>query len=311
MRTIDLFSGVGGLSLGFKSQDFKIIGAIDNWDKAVQTYNNNFNILGHKAISHDLTAYKEIDFNSNYGLIECVIGGPPCQDFSSAGKRIESQNANLTVVFAEIIKKISPKFFVMENVSRAKNSFSYLRAKKILKESGYKISELILNASFCGVPQSRKRFFSIGEKNGSVDNFMDNIISQSISKKPLTIREYFGDNLNINHYYRHPRSYQRRAIYSIDEPSATIRGVNRPIPKTYTPHSKDSVKDLEGIRSLTYKERAKVQTFPDEFIWDGTKTEIEQLIGNAVPPKLAGFVAHSLKKYIENGYYGDNQLSFI
>ncbi len=106
-----------------------------------------------------------------------------------------------------------------------------------------------------------KRFFSIGEKNGLIDDFMENIINQSISKKPLTIREYFGDNLNINHYYRHPRSYKRRGIYSIDEPSATIRGVNRPIPKTYTPHAKDSVKDLEGIRSLTYKERAKNPNF--------------------------------------------------
>jgi DNA (cytosine-5)-methyltransferase 1 len=116
----------------------------------------------------------------------------------------------------------------------------------------------------------------------------------------MTIKDYLGNSLGIEHYYRHPRSYQRRGIFSINEPSPTIRGVNRPIPKNYQSHSGDTAPISDKIRSLTTIERSYLQTFPKNFIFEGTKTDLEQMIGNAVPVKLAEYVANCLKEYLES-----------
>ena len=154
-----------------------------------------------------------------------------------------------------------------------------------------------MDASYCGVPQLRKRLFVIGRRFGR-DSFLDELLDDGLSRKRLTLREYFGDSLKIQHYYRHPRSYARRAIFSVDEPSPTIRGVNRPIAKGYSGHPGDTSSIKEGIRPLTTKERSMIQTFPENYILCGNKTHVEQIIGNAVPVKLAEYVASCLKKYI-------------
>ena len=117
----------------------------------------------------------------------------------------------------------------------------------------------------------------------------------------MTVRDYLGDSLGITYYYRHPRNYNRRGIFSINEPSPTIRGVNRPIPKGYKINSCDPQNiNLKDVRPLTTKERSFIQTFPKDFIFEGTKTDLEQMIGNAVPVNLAKFVAFSLLEYIKN-----------
>ncbi|WP_300965901.1 DNA cytosine methyltransferase, partial [uncultured Muribaculum sp.] len=120
----------------------------------------------------------------------------------------------------------------------------------------------------------------------------------ALSSKEMTLRDYFGDSLGVDYYYRHPRSYARRGIFSIDEPSPTIRGVNRPLPAGYKLHSNDPVKDLDGIRSLTLRERSMIQTFPETFNFFGSKSDVEQMIGNAVPVKLGTFVANAINKYM-------------
>lgn len=89
----------------------------------------------------------------------------------------------------------------------------------------------------------------------------------------------------------------RRGIFSIDEPSPTIRGVNRPIPKTYRQHPGDAALLSKQIRALTTIERSYLQTFPETFIFEGSKTDLEQMIGNAVPVKLAEYVARCLLDY--------------
>lgn len=119
----------------------------------------------------------------------------------------------------------------------------------------------------------------------------------------MTIRTYFNSidkALDIEHYYRHPRSYKRRGVFSIDEPSPTVRGVNRPIPKTYQPHPGDAALVSLNVRPLTTLERSYIQTFPNNFIFQGSKTDLEQLIGNAVPVKLAEYVSSCLAQYIQN-----------
>ena len=118
----------------------------------------------------------------------------------------------------------------------------------------------------------------------------------------MTMRDYFGSTLKLEAYYRHPRNYNRRGIYSLDEPSATVRGVNRPVPPGYKIHPNDvPVKDLSEVRSLTTNERAQIQTFPADFQWVGGKTAREQMIGNAVPVSLATFIGDALNRFLLNG----------
>lgn len=230
---------------------------------------------------------------------EMIVGGPPCQDYSSAGKRNEELGrADLTLSFAEIVKSIKPQYFIMENVDRIVKSKRYQEAIKVFKKAGYGITAKTLDASYCGAPQKRKRHFVIGSLKHE-DDFLLPILEKNLSQAPMTIREYFGSKINFEHYYRHPRNYSRRGIYSIDEPSATIRGVNRPLPGGYPGHKNDSTKDFSQVRPLTTKERSLVQTFPENFQLVGSKSDVEQAIGNAVPVKLAEFVGSCLNEFLK------------
>lgn len=293
MRIIDLFSGCGGLSLGFLKGGFDVVGAYDFWDPAIECYRDNFSHpikkLDLSNVDDVVRELKDIDF-------DMIIGGPPCQDFSHAGLRIEGARANLTRSFSEIIKRIKPKWFVMENVDRALRSGAYLEARGIFKESGYGLTEIVLDASKCGVPQKRKRLFVIGKLDVR-DGFILNEVMCGISKDSMTVRNYLGDSLGIEYYYRHPRNYNRRAIFSIDEPAPTVRGVNRPIPDGYLGHAGDPVSISENVRPLTTFERARLQTFPEDFKFKGAKTNLEQMIGNAVPVELAKYVAVTIMEY--------------
>lgn len=296
METVDLFSGCGGLSLGFQNAGFDILAAFDKWEPAVKVYKDNFN---HPIYDTDLGSEEGLEFVKSLKP-QMIIGGPPCQDFSSAGKRDETLGrADLTISFANIVTSAQPDWFVMENVERIIKSRILKEALKIFKKAGYGISYQVLDASLCGVPQSRKRFFLIGNKN-SADNFLNPYLNKNLSNRPMTLFDYFGNSLGIEHYYRHPRSYARRGIFSIYEPSPTIRGVNRPIPKGYTKHDGDPVEVSDKVRSLTTKERSLIQTFPDHFVFNGTKTNLEQIIGNAVPVKLGEYVARCIKEYIND-----------
>lgn len=281
--------------MGFQNAGFEIVGAFDLWVSALECYNKNFD---HNAEALDLSK-KNTALKSIRPLApEVIVGGPPCQDFSSAGDRTEGARANLTVSFAKIVKSLRPKYFVMENVSRAQMSHAYKEACKLFKDAGYGLTEQILDASKCGVPQKRKRLFCIGALNEQ-DGFLDAYLAHNQSVLPMTVRQYFVSNcfqLPGEFYYRHPRSYSRRAIYSIDEPSPTIRGVNRPKPPEYQKHANDATEPA-AVRSLTYRERALIQTFPNDFQFGENQMETEQMIGNAVPVNLAFHVANALKAF--------------
>ncbi len=303
IRTVDLFCGCGGLSLGFQNAGFNIVAAFDSWLPAIAVYRDNFqHPVFDKNLAND-DAYLDIaKFNP-----EVIIGGPPCQDFSSAGKRDESLGrADLTLSFANIISQIKPRFFVMENVERITKSRILKTVLEIFKETGYGLNSSTLNASYCGVPQVRKRYFLIGHFGGK-DNFLDFYLTKNQSYKPMTVFEYLGDSLGIEYFYRHPRSYNRRAIFSIHEPSPTIRGVNRPVPKTYKKHQGDVGEVNEALRPLTTIERSYIQTFPRDFKFKGNKSDLEQMIGNAVPVKLGEYVANCIleyrKDFSKNTYY--------
>lgn len=296
MRVVDLFCGCGGLSLGFEKAGFDVVAAFDKWPAALEVYHRNFN---HDAEELDLSnIFESVHVISHYKP-DMIIGGPPCQDFSSAGQRNEDGGrGTLTTHYAKIISIIRPQWFVMENVDRITKTQKLIDAKEIFEAAGYGMTQYVLDASYCGVPQKRKRFFLIG-KLGEENDFLMPILLAGVAKKPMTVRDYFGDSLGVEYYYRHPRSYVRRGIFSIDEPSPTIRGVNRPMPDGYKIHSNDPVKSKEGIRPLTTKERSYIQTFPASFEFVGTKTDMEQMIGNAVPVNLGRYVASCIQQYID------------
>ena len=123
----------------------------------------------------------------------------------------------------------------------------------------------------------------------------------------MSMYDYFGDSLGTEYYFRVPRSYTRRGVFSIYEPCQTIRGVDRPIPKGYKGHPSDPVEIGPKVRALTVLERSYVQTFPKSFVFEGTKTNLNQMIGNAVPVKLAEYVAKAILEYDSQYKEGCNQ----
>ena len=291
MRVIDLFAGCGGMSLGFENAGFDIVAAFDNWDAAITIYEINFS---HPIYKKDLGADDVVQQISALHP-DLIMGGPPCQDYSIAGKRELGKRANLTIRFAEIVSTVKPTWVVFENVYNIERFSTVTVLKQMLSDAGYGITTRVLDASRCGVPQKRQRFFLVG-KLGERDGFLDEALTSNLSNKQMTVRDYLGDTLNTEFYYMHPRSYNRRAVFSIDEPAATIRGINRPIPENYMRHHADKADICDGVRALTTRERGYIQTFPDTFKFPGAKTDVELAIGNAVPPALAMYVANCIKQ---------------
>lgn len=292
MRVIDLFAGCGGMSLGFENAGFDVVAAFDNWDAAITIYESNFS---HPIYKRDLSADDVIQQISDLQP-DLIMGGPPCQDYSIAGKRELGKRANLTIKFAEIVSAVKPMWVIFENVYNIERFSTVTVLKQMLSNAGYGITTRVLDASRCGVPQKRQRFFLIG-KLGEKDDFLDEVLASNLSSKQMTVRDYLGDTLKTEFYYMHPRSYNRRAVFSVDEPAATIRGINRPIPENYKRHHADKADIRDGVRALTTRERGYIQTFPDTFEFPGAKTDVELAIGNAVPPALARYVANCIKQY--------------
>lgn len=282
------------MSLGFQNAGFEVVAAYDNWLPAIEVYRDNFK---HPVIRKDLSNPNVVE-EIRLHKADIIVGGPPCQDFSIAQHNIyRGKRANLTIAFSNIIAFVSPKWFVMENVYNIEKSPVFRRALKTFKKAGYGITKGIFDASLMGVPQMRRRYFVIG-KLGCKDDFLLAGLNSDLADKRMTLKDYLGDRLYTEFYFMHPRSYNRRAIFSINESSSTIRGSNRPIPANYVPHKADKTINLTKVRSLTTKERSYIQTFPESFVFKGTKSNLEQLIGNAVPVKMAQYFAeHILEKF--------------
>ena len=232
---------------------------------------------------------------------DMIIGGPPCQDFSIAGKRdFRGKRANLTLKFGQIVSNVRPQWFVMENVYNIEKSPVFDEVLALFKSAGYGITKRVWDASYMGVPQMRRRYFVVGKLGENDDFLLDGLLS-GLSKERMTVRRYFKDKpIHAEFIYQHPRTYKRRAIFSIDEPLSTIRSVNRPIPSNYVIHPADKTSDLTKVHVLTTKERSYIQSFPESFELIGTTSAIEQAIGNAVPVKMAEYVARTILSFSSN-----------
>jgi len=170
LRVVDLFCGAGGLSLGFRSAGFEIVGGIDSDVTSIQTYSENFGPS--KAIAADLSQVSSAEVVKLLGVsrVDVVVGGPPCQGFSVAGKRIESDNRNtLYRHYLDIVSELQPGAVVIENVPTIRSLYGGRVALEIeagLSALGYKVATAVLNAAHFGVPQARRRLFFVAVKSG-------------------------------------------------------------------------------------------------------------------------------------------------
>ena len=297
MRAISLFSGAGGLDLGFEKAGIEVVMANDSWDVATETYSANR--PGAEILTGSIDRHATALINAGrQNKVDMVFGGPPCQDFSSAGWRTgEGERAGQTVNFADVALGIRPEWIVMENVNTIMSIGSRYARMIIeqIKKAGYGITAQVLDAVDFGVPQFRKRFFLMAKMGGRDDDEELMALIGRKKRQRQTVKEY-DPSLGTEYYYRHPWSFERRAIFSVDEPSPTIRGVNRPIPPRYRIHRNDAIGDLSQVRPLTTEERATLQTFPRRYRFVGNKTEREQQVGNSVPPMMAKAVAQAIRK---------------
>ena len=193
-NVLDLFCGCGGLSLGFEMAGFDVKLAIDNWEDALVTYRKNHK--GTKTINGDLLSLKPEDVETKYGIhnVSVIIGGPPCQGFSVAGKRIIDDDRNkLYKSFVRFVAHFQPKAFVMENVPNILSIGGGAVKDAILNDFsglGYNVTYKVLTASDYGTPQNRRRAIFVGLHDGKKFAFPERTVkdlvttSQALSDLP-------------------------------------------------------------------------------------------------------------------------------
>jgi len=189
---IDLFAGCGGMSLGFEKVGFKGVLAIDNWQDALDTYSRNRQDATTQCA--DLSAVDPVMIKKEYGIndVSVIIGGPPCQGFSVAGKRIvEDKRNELYKSFVRFVDVFRPEAFVMENVPNILSLGKGVVRNSILKDFeqlGYTVTYKVLMASDYGVPQNRKRAVFVGMKDGATFEFPEPTVQTKV-----TAREALSD----------------------------------------------------------------------------------------------------------------------
>ena len=324
MKVVSLFSGAGGLDLGFEKAGFDIVFA-NEFDKTIwATYEKN-----HKA-PLDKRDIRKILSNE---IPDCdgIIGGPPCQSWSEAGalRGIEDERGKLFYEYIRILKDKKPKFFVAENVSGMLANIHKEAVKNIIAEfdkAGYNMSVSLVNAVDFGVPQDRKRVFYIGIRKDLHKTF--NLVAPKVKK--LVLKDAIWDLRDsvipalkfnktngtkckvLNHEYMtggfSTIYMSRNRVRSWGEPSFTIQagGRHAPIhpqaPKMVfiEQNKREFVKGKEDLyRRLSVRECARIQTFPDSFEFVYTNlSDAYKMIGNAVPVQLAFVVAEEIKNIL-------------
>lgn len=338
MKVIDLFCGAGGLSKGFEMAGFEVALAIDMWEDAVKTFNNNHQREVAQCINiHDLeNEYLE----SLKGEITGVIGGPPCQGYSTVGTRdINDPRNHLYLEYCRVVEKISPEFFLIENVKGLitlnKGSFKEDILNRFAK-LGYNVEYKILNSADFGVPQNRQRAFFVGIKNDkftfpeknnekittydaisdlpsleSMDDNVENYICEIQNEYQLLMRK------NTKGIFNHEptrHTEQTKSIISmipdggkisdLPEEYWNVRKYNKAFQRMNSQKQSNTI-DTGHRNYFHYKENrvpsvresARIQSFPDDFVFLGSKTSQYKQVGNAVPPLLSYALAKEIKKH--------------
>ncbi|MEG5039235.1 MULTISPECIES: DNA cytosine methyltransferase [unclassified Microcoleus] len=326
-RLISLFSGCGGMDLPFHQAGFEVVWAIDSNQYACKTFRRNIAdvILNDSIENIDIGQVPEA---------EICIGGFPCQDFSLIWKRpgLEGTRGNLYTYFLDFVNKKKPKAFVAENVKGLLSANNYQAIKQIISDfesiaPGYLVKPKLYNFADYGVPQFRQRVLLVGIRMDTGFNFvhpqpeygqerknpyrtagealknveavLDNNKHHKIQARTVEILNRIKPGGNFSdipkdspYYVKGMISHVYRRIHP-DKPSSTIIAGGGG--GTWGYHY------LEP-RSLTNRERARLQTFPDDFVFEGSTTEVRRQIGNAVPPQGIAAVVESLIPLFKGDY---------
>jgi len=309
MRAFEVYSGVGGMGMGFEAAGIQVSGGIDAWDPVSHVRRANDMHYNFADATNISWLASEV---VRYG-IDAIIGGPPCQDFSKGGKRQAGLNAKLTRSFALLVAAASTEWFVFENVTEAANSEEYLNAREIWTRSGYGLTELFLDASLYGVPQARHRLIVIGRR-GEAPQFLEEPIRKAASPEKRSVRSILDPRdpddaqlLEIGYYFTRPFA-DGPGVRSIDEPAP---GVNKsfrqpPYGKDKTRENPKDVIPATEAHELTQAQTARIQGFPRDFRWYPTDVkvaidDVDRMIANAVPPAFAYHIAMAIRERHEGG----------
>ena len=325
---IDLFSGAGGLSLGFEQAGFQQLLSVEMESDYCRTYRTNF--PHHHLLQKDLTALTEQDLLNclNGQSVDLVIGGPPCQGFSMAGKIgrtfTDDPRNHLFKEFVRIVKIVRPCFFVMENVARLYTHNSGKTRTEIIQafqNIGYSVECKVLNAADFGVPQIRSRVIFLGRRDKGKISFPEpfQISHQTVGSAIGHFPKLAAGESNP-HVANHEA--MNHSAQMLEKMAFVKNGGNRnDIPEPLRPKTGDIRKYIrydsnkpavcitgdmrkvfhyEQNRALTVRELAALQSFPDNFVFCGNKIAQQQQVGNAVPPLLAKAIAESILKMSED-----------
>ena len=301
-----LFSGAGGLDLGFKNAGFELIWANDFDADAVETYKAN---IGDECVLGDISEISSEDIPK----ADVMLGGFPCQGFSVANtkRNVLDERNSLYLEYVRILKDKKPKIFIAENV---KGILSLGKGSVIqgiindFSEVGYKVQYKLLNAADYGVPQARKRVFIVGIRNDIDINFEYPEPTHAKDGKNgllpwVSVKEAFvglpdpdGEDAHTvpnNEYSQYKlvmNGYIGKRPVNPDLPAPTVTGRgDRKGGVVVLPHP-------NGTRRMTIRELATIQSFPTDFLFVGAKTDCYRQIANAVPIGLSEAVARSVLK---------------
>jgi len=315
INVISLFSGSGGLDLGFtKTGKYKIIFANDFNKYACETYIKN---IGNHIICDDIRNLDKIPYG------DIIIGGPPCQGFSTANplRSFDDPRNKLFKEYGRIINKIKPKMFLMENVSgmvTMEKGKVFNLIKKELSNYGYTLFDKILNARDYGVPQNRKRVFIIGVRNDIKKKFIfpskthnksnyittEKVLYKSINKNDFNHKIGKLSELNSKRIKYIPEGGSMKdcppELHNNSDLKRAMRRLHRKKESYTIVHNNcDHYYHPTENRRITIREMARLQGYPDDFIFLGSKSEQSRQVGNSVPIGLGEVLSESIYKFLK------------
>ena len=318
---IDLFSGAGGLSCGMVMAGFNPVATVEIMPEAVETYKYNF--IDKKKFKENVetrdirtSEVKEKLYESVKDIkVDVIVGGFPCQGFSMAGYRVVDDPRNsLYKEMKEIVDHIKPDYVVMENVEGLRSMLNGKVEEKIIddyKKIGYEINLTVLNSADYGVPQLRKRVIFIGNRIGKKNYHPKPLYNESnYVTLGQGIKRFMNmeENIEINHIFSKHTEEMKKRLSLVPEGKSLYNNYSDAWKKSSWDKPSCTIKENHGgtnihpklPRCLTPRELAALQSFPDNFIFKGSKKWQLVQIGNAVPPLMGKAIGLAILKNIES-----------